>query len=55
MHKLQHITEQEIDLLNYFYDYRRGHVRQIKKAVKLSEHTLLMYTELMFFVLNKIN
>ena len=43
MHKLQHITEQEIDLLNYFYDYRRGHVRQIKKAVKLSEHTLLKY------------
>jgi len=30
-------------LLRYFYEYRKGHVRQIKKAVKLSEHTLLKY------------
>lgn len=43
MHKVQHITEQELDLLKYFYEYRKGHVRQVKKAVKLSEHTLLKY------------
>ncbi len=41
MHKVQHITEKELDLLRYFYEYRRGYVRQVKKAVKLSEHTLL--------------
>lgn len=43
MHKVQHITAKELDILKYFYDQRRGHVRQIKKAVKLSEHTLLKY------------
>ena len=43
MHKVQHITEQELDLLKYFYGHRKGHVRQVKKAVKLSEHTLLKY------------
>ncbi len=43
MHKKQHITEQELDLLKYFYEHRKGHVRQVKKAVKLSEHTLLKY------------
>ena len=43
MHKVQHITEKELDLLRYFYEHRKGHVRQIKKAVKLSEHTLLKY------------
>ncbi len=43
MHKVQHITEQELDLLKYFYEHRKGHVRQVKKAVKLSEHTLLKY------------
>ena len=43
MHKVQHVTEKELDLLRYFYEYRKGHVRQIKKAVKLSEHTLLKY------------
>src|SRR3989338_5032969 len=43
MHKVQHITEKELDLLRYFYEYRKGHVRQVKKAVKLSEHTLLKY------------
>lgn len=43
MHKVQHITEKELDLLRYFYECRKGHVRQIKKAVKLSEHTLLKY------------
>jgi len=43
MHKLQHITEKELDLLKYFYEHRKGHVRHIKKAVKLSEHTLLKY------------
>ena len=41
MHKIQHITEKELDLLNYFYEKKRGHVRQIKRAVQLSEHTLL--------------
>ncbi len=40
---MQHITEKELDLLWYFYEKRKGHVRQIKKAVKLSEHTLLKY------------
>ena len=43
MHKVQHITEKELDLLRYFYEYRKGHVRQVKKAVRLSEHTLLKY------------
>lgn len=43
MHKVQHITEQELDLLKYFYEHGKGHVRQVKKAVKLSEHTLLKY------------
>ncbi len=43
MHKVQHITEKELDLLRYFYEHRKGHVRQVKKAVKLSEHTLLKY------------
>lgn len=43
MHKVQHVTEQELDILQYFYGYRKGYVRQIKKAVKLSEHTLLKY------------
>ncbi len=40
---MQHITEQELDLLKYFYEHRKGYVRQVKKAVKLSEHTLLKY------------
>jgi len=43
MHKVQHITEKELDLLRYFYEHRKGHVRQVKKAVRLSEHTLLKY------------
>src|SRR3989344_9347399 len=43
MHKMQHITEKELDLLRYFYEHRKGHVRQVKNAVKLSEHTLLKY------------
>ena len=43
MHKMQHITEQELDILQYFYKHKTGYVRQIKKAVKLSEHTLLKY------------
>ena len=30
-------------MLRYFYEYRKGHVRQVKKAVRLSEHTLLKY------------
>lgn len=40
---MQHITEKELDLLQYFYEKKKGHVRQIKKAVHLSEHTLLKY------------
>lgn len=43
MYKVQHITEKELDLLKYFYEQRKGYVRQIKKSVKLSEHTLLKY------------
>ena len=43
MHEVQHITVKELDLLRYFYEHRKGHVRQVKKAVKLSEHTLLKY------------
>ncbi len=42
---MQHVTEQELDILHYFYEHRRGHVRQVKKAVKLSEHTLLKYLD----------
>ncbi len=45
MHKVQHITEKELDLLRYFYEHRKGHVRQVKKAVRLSEHTLLKYLQ----------
>src|SRR3989344_931818 len=45
MHKMQHMTEKELDLLKYFYEKRRGYVRQIKRAVKLSEHTLLKYLD----------
>ena len=40
---MQHITEQELDISQYFYAHKTGYVRQIKKAVKLSEHTLLKY------------
>jgi len=40
---MQHITEQELDLLKYFYEHRTGYVRQVKKAVKLSVHTMLKY------------
>ncbi len=43
MHKVQHITEKELDLLRYFYEKRKGYVRQVKKSVTLSEHTLLKY------------
>ena len=43
MHKVQHITEKELDLLRYFYEYRKGHVRQVKKPVRLSEVTLFKY------------
>ncbi len=45
MHKMQHITEQELDILKYFYTYGAGYVRQVKNAVKLSEHTLLKYLQ----------
>ena len=43
MHKMQHITGKELDLLRFFYEKQKGHVRQINKSVKLSEHTLLKY------------
>ncbi|MEK6864577.1 MAG: nucleotidyltransferase domain-containing protein [Nanoarchaeota archaeon] len=43
MQKMQHITEKELDILQYFYTWKRGHVRRIKKEVKISEHTLLKY------------
>lgn len=43
MQKMQHITEKELDILRYFYSWKRGHVRRIKKEVKISEHTLLKY------------
>lgn len=43
MHKSQHFTEKEFDILSYFYNKRKGHVRQIKRALYLSEHTLLKY------------
>lgn len=45
MHKVQHVTEKELDLLKYFYKHRKGYVRQINNAVKLSEHTLLKYLQ----------
>ena len=41
--KMQHITEKELDILQYFYTWKRGRVRRIKKEVKISEHTLLKY------------
>lgn len=34
-----------MDILNYFYKEKRGYVRQIKKSLKLSEHTLLKYLD----------
>ena len=37
------MTAKELDILRYFYTQRKGHVRQIKAAVKVSEHTLLKY------------
>lgn len=40
---MQHITEKELDILRYFYTWKRGHVRRIKKEAKISEHTLLKY------------
>lgn len=43
MHKMQHTTDKELSILNYFYKNKVGYVRQIKKAVKLPEHTLLKY------------
>lgn len=43
MQKVQHFTEKELDILRFFYEHNRGHVRHIKKSVKLSEHTLLKY------------
>lgn len=43
MHKVQHLTGKELELLQYFYQKKKGYVRQIKKEVKLSEHTLLKY------------
>jgi len=43
MHKMQHFTGKELDVLEYFYEHLKGHVRQIKKAVSLSEHTMLKY------------
>tara|TARA_Y100000310_G_scaffold342077_1_gene443639 strand:- start:1286 stop:1903 length:618 start_codon:yes stop_codon:yes gene_type:complete len=43
MQKMQHFTEKELDILRFFYENKKGHVRHIKKSVKLSEHTLLKY------------
>ncbi len=43
MQKVQHFTEKELDILRFFYDCKKGHVRHIKKSVRLSEHTLLKY------------
>jgi len=40
---MQHFSEKEFDILKYFYLHRKGHVRQIKKSLNLSEHTLLKY------------
>lgn len=40
---MQHITEKEIEVLKYFYEHRKGHVRHINKFIKLSVHTLLKY------------
>lgn len=43
MQKMQHFTGKELELLKYFYQKKKGYVRQIKREVKLSEHTLLKY------------
>ena len=43
MHNMQHLSEKEFDIVKYFYLHRKGYVRQIKKSLNLSEHTLLKY------------
>ena len=43
MQKVQHFTDKELSILEYFYKHRLGHVRKIKKVTGLSEHTLLKY------------
>jgi|SRR3989344_837919 len=40
---MQHLTDKEIRLVMYFYRYKQGHVRKIKKTTKMHEHTLLKY------------
>ena len=43
MQKMQHLSEKELELIQYFYYHRKGHVRKIKREVEMSEHTLLKY------------
>jgi predicted nucleotidyltransferase/DNA-binding HxlR family transcriptional regulator len=45
MQKVQHLTEKELELIQYFYYHKKGHVRKIKRAVDMSEHTLLKYLD----------
>src|SRR3989344_5777373 len=43
MQKMQHLTDKELKLIKYFYEYKLGHVRKIKKLTKMHEHTLIKY------------
>lgn len=43
MQKMQHLTDKESRILGYFYEFKKGHVRQIKNKARLPEHTLLKY------------
>ena len=45
MQKVQHLTEKELELIQYFYYHKKGHVRKIKREVDMSEHTLLKYLD----------
>lgn len=42
---MQHTTDKEIRILEYFYNNQIGHVRQIESITKLPKHTLLKYLE----------
>lgn len=47
MQKMQRLSEKELAILAYFYSEGKGHVRRIRKAVRLPEHTLLKYLKVL--------
>lgn len=47
MQKVQHLSKKELELIQYFYYQKKGHVRKIKRGVNMSEHTLLKYLDKM--------